>query len=92
MIVGDGTAVASATVQHTDMDVDLDGTAINPRVVGNLRCWKNDPAIGTLSIAASTGDTGSARATWTNAPARMSRIVLVVTTGGRIQGWASAHG
>ena len=91
MLVGDGTAVASAIVQHTDMDVDLDGTLINPRVVGNGRCWKDDAAIGTLSIAASTGATGSARVTFSNASARQSRIVLTVTVGGRILGFASAH-
>lgn len=91
MLVGDGTAVASATVAHTDMDHDLDDTVINPRAVGNLRCWKTDAAVGTLSIAASTGDTGSARVTISNQPARMSRIVLVVTVGGRIAGYASSH-
>lgn len=91
-ITGDGTAVASATVQHTDMPRNLNGTAIDPRVVGDGNVWVTDSSIGTLSIAASTGSTGTARVTFSNQPRRMSRIVLAVTTGGRIVGSASGIG
>lgn len=88
-LVGDGTAVATATVQHTDLEENLDGSPINPRVAGAGNVWWTDPAIGTLSIAASTGPTGQARVTFGNVPRRLSRIVLVVTTGGRIVGASS---
>lgn len=88
-LTGDGTAVASATVQHTDLPLNLDGTEIDPRVAGLGHVWATDAAIGTLSIAASTGPTGTARVTFGNQPRRQSRIVLVVTVGGRIVGAAS---
>lgn len=82
---GDGTAVATATVQHTDFETELDGSEVVSRTVGS-NVWQTDTAIGTLSIAASTGPTGAARVAWSNQASRKSRIVLVVTTGGRIRG------
>lgn len=88
-IQGDGTFAATATVQHSDFERDLNGAPINPRVAGTLSAWSFDAAIGTLTIAASAGLTGSARATWSNQPRAMSRIVLVVSVGGRARGACS---
>lgn len=89
-ISSDGTALATATVQHTDMPRNLDGTAIDPRVVGLGHMWVTDAAFGTLTIAASTGATGTDRRTFSNQPRRQSRLVLVIGgTGGRIVGAAN---
>lgn len=88
-LTSDGAAAATATIQHTDMPHNLDGTEIDPRVVGLGNVWVADTAIGTLTIAASTGPTGTARVTFGNQPRRLSRIVLVVTVGGRIVGSSS---
>ena len=88
-ISSDGAAVATATVQHTDMPRNLDGTAIDPRVAGLGHMWVTDAAFGTLTIAGSTGPTGTDRRTFSNQPRRQSRLVLVVTVGGRIVGAAS---
>ena len=89
-ISSDGAALATATVQHTDMPRNLDGTAIDPRVAGLGHMWVTDAAFGTLTIAASTGPTGTDRRTFSNQPRRQSRLVLVIGgTGGRIVGAAS---
>lgn len=89
-ISSDGTALATATVQHSDMPRNLDGTAIDPRVAGLGHMWVTDAAFGTLTIAASTGPTGTDRRTFSNQPRRQSRLVLVIGgVGGRIVGAAS---
>lgn len=88
-IQGDGTAVATGTVQHTDFRENLDGTPIDPTVAGTASNWQTDTAIGTLSIAASATETGQARTTYSNQPHEMSRLVLVVTVAGRIRGRSS---
>lgn len=87
---GDGTAVATATLMHSDFTVNMDGTAINPRVAGIASNWDTDAEVGTLTIAASVTETGQDRKTWSNQPRVMSRIVLVVTVEGRIRGSMSA--
>lgn len=84
-IQGDGTAVASATVEHCDFADNLDGSTVDPNVAGVASAWQPDTAIGTLSIAASATVTGGARVSYGNQTARLSRVVLVVTTGGRIR-------
>lgn len=52
--------------------------------VGDPRLWQPDTAIGTLTVAASATVTGGARATYGNLAARYSRVVIVVTVGGRL--------
>lgn len=82
---GDGTAIATATVEHCDFATNLDGTAVNAAVAGVASIWQPDAAIGTLAIAASATVTGGARVSYSNQTARLSRVVLVVATGGRIR-------
>jgi len=59
----------------------------------DLRLWIQDAAIGTLTIAAATDATGAARVTYSNQPARFSRVKIIVGTGGRLRiagagGWS----
>lgn len=100
--IGDGTAVATITIEHCDMPVNIDGTSLIPTEPGaaapgwglkgaattvgasDARLWQPDAAIGTLSIAATTGVTGGARVSWGNQKAVYTRAKIVVTTAGRI--------
>lgn len=88
-IAGDGVAAATITVQHTDFAFDLAGAAVTPTSgasASDARIWKDDPAIGSLSLAASTGSTGGVRVTFTNAPRRSTRVKVVASATGRIVG------
>jgi hypothetical protein len=86
---GDGVAVATATVQHTDFADGLDGLAIPTATAGVLSCWDTDAAVGALTIAASVTETGQDRATYSNQPHLRRVLVLVVTAAGRIRGATS---
>jgi hypothetical protein len=89
-LAGDGVIACTATVQHCDFPHDptkaiaAADRAINPAVVSELRLWPQDIAVGTLTIAASTGATGGARASWSNQLAKHSRLVIVVTVPGKL--------
>ena len=85
-IQGDGTLAATATVQHTDFLTNLAGSTVNPRVAGVASIWDPDAAVGMLTILASATETGQDRKTWSNQPHAISRIVLVVSVGGRARG------
>ena len=88
-VIGDGVAVANVTVEHTDLVMNLDGTAVDPTVAGGTGVWIQDTAIGTLAV---TAGAPGARTSFGNQARRMSRAKLVVTTGGRIAGWGSGLG
>lgn len=59
----------------------------------DLRLWIQDTVIGTLTIAAATDATGAARVTYSNQPARFTKVKIVVSNGGRLRiagagGWS----
>ena len=53
--------------------------------VNDPRLWLTDPAIAAMTIAASATATGAARVCYGNQAARFTRVVIVVSTGGRLR-------
>lgn len=53
--------------------------------VSDARLWLTDAAIPAIAIAASTSATGAARVCYGNQAARFTRVVIVVSMGGRLR-------